>query len=108
VTGTITCDQGNRFRIGVTLTQGQTAGRDFATGTCTGDPQRFRVIVRATSGPGFGNGSAQARATAQIGDPRTGTIVDRFSTSEEVEIDVRDGMMAAMLNAIDAGEKRSS
>jgi hypothetical protein len=106
VTGTITCDEGNRYRIGVRLTQGEAAGQGIATGNCTGDPQSFRVIVRASAGPRFQDGTAQANAVAQIGDGANRVIVDRFSTSEEVEIDIPGGMMAPMLRAIDANESR--
>jgi hypothetical protein len=106
VTGTITCDEGNRYRIGVRLTQGEADGRGIATGNCTGDPQSFRVIVRASSGPRFQDGTAQANAVAQIGDGANRVIVDRFSTTEEVEIDIPGGMTAAMLSAIDRIEGR--
>jgi hypothetical protein len=88
LTGTITCDEGNRFRIQVALTQGDTEGAGTATGTCTGDSQRFQVVVNATSGPGFEDGAAQVDATAQIGRPGTRAVVDTFSTTEEVEIDL--------------------
>jgi hypothetical protein len=88
VTGTITCKQGGRIRIGVDVTQDETEGRGIASGTCTGEPQRFRAIVDVRSGPGFEDGTAQARAVAQIGNPATGRIMDRFSTTEEVEIEI--------------------
>jgi hypothetical protein len=88
----------------VRLTQGGAGGQGIATGNCTGEPQSFRVIVRASSGPRFQDGTAQATATAQVGDPDTQVVVDRFSTREEVEIDIPGGMMAAMLGAIDASE----
>ena len=76
----------------------------MVTGNCTGEPQRFRVIVEVRRGPGFQDGAASVRAVAQIGNPDTQTIVERFSTTEEVQLDVVGGMGAAMLSAISSGE----
>ena len=81
------------------LSQDGTEGRTMVNGNCTGEPQRFRGIIRATSGPGFEDGPAQVRATGQIGDPETGTILDRFDRTEEVQIEIRGGMAAAVLKA---------
>ena len=92
--------------MGVFVTQDETEGRGIVTGTCTGETQRFRVIVEVRRGPGFEDGPAQARAVAQVGDPDTRTVVDRLSTTDEVQIDVRDGMMAAMLQAAGDRENR--
>lgn len=88
LTGEIICDQGRRFRIVATVNQGDTAGQGVVTGTCTGASQRFRVVVTATSGPGFESGTAGVEANAQIGSPATGTIEDTFSTTEDVGITV--------------------
>ena len=99
VTGTITCQAGDRYRMRLILTQDGTDGRALINGNCTGEPQRFRAIIQVRSGPGFEDGTAQARATGQVGDPDTGTILDRFDRTEEVEIDVRGGMAAAALKA---------
>lgn len=104
LTGTITCDEENRFRIRVMVTQGDARGEGIVNGNCTGESQRFRVIVRARPGPALQEGTAQVRAMAQIGDPDTQRIVDRFSTNEEVEIEIPEGMGAAMLSAMDSME----
>ncbi|HEV2810687.1 MAG TPA: hypothetical protein VGV93_09875 [Acidimicrobiales bacterium] len=99
VTGTINCRAGHRYRMRVVITQGTTEGRAMITGNCTGEPQSFRAIVEVTSGPGFEDGAASVRAVGQVGNPDTQTIVDRFSTTDEVQIDVVGGMGAAMLRA---------
>jgi len=104
ITGTISCDEGSRYRIQVSVTQGATEAMGVVTGTCTGDPQSFRIIVRASSGESFEDGSAQVEATAQIGNPGSRTIVDTFSTSEEVDIDVPGGFMAQVVRAFSAME----
>ena len=104
VTGTIACDEGNRFRTRVIVTQDRTEGQAIVTGTCTGEAQRFRAIVEVTSGPGFEDGPAQARAVTQVGNPNNRRIVDRFSTTEEVEIEIAGGMGAAVLTAMDTTE----
>ena len=105
VTGTITCDEGNRFRIRVTVTQGEATGQAIVTGNCRGEGGRFRVIIeRSRSGPAFEEGTAQVRAVAQIGDPDTQRIVvPRFVTNEEVQIEIPEGMGAAMLQAAAGG-----
>ena len=100
VTGTMTCEAGHRFRMRVDLTQGDTEARAIINGTCTGEPQRFRAIVQVMRGPGLQEGTASVRATAQVGDPDTRDIEDRFQTTEEVEIDIPGAMTAAMLSAI--------
>ena len=99
VTGTINCEAGHRFRMRVDLIQGDTEGRAMINGTCTGEPQRFRAIVQRQRGPGFEEGTASVRATGQVGDPDTREIVDRFQTTEDVDIDIPGTMMAAMLQA---------
>lgn len=88
----------------VEVIQGDTNGRVLIKGNCTGEPAGFRAIVGARSGLGFEDGSAQVRITGQIGDPDSRTIEDRFTTREDVQIEVRGGMAAAMLQA--AGNRR--
>ena len=88
----------------VTVTQDEADGQAILTGNCTGEAERFRVIVRSRSGPAFEEGTAQVRAVAQIGDPDTRRIIDRFSTNEEVRIEIPEGMGAAMVQAMAAGE----
>ena len=87
----------------VTVTQGEASGQAILTGNCTGEAERFRVIARSRSGPAFEEGTAQVRAVAQIGDPDTRRIIDRFSTNEDVEIEIPEGMAAAMLQAAAEG-----
>jgi hypothetical protein len=106
ITGTVTCDEGRRYRLGVNVTQGDTEGQGVATGNCTGDAQSFRVNVRATSGPGFTTGDADVDATAQIGSPGSRTIEDTFSTSEEVAIEVPSGFMGQVVNAFAAMDRQ--
>jgi len=88
VTGTIRCDQGLRFRIEVTVTQADTVGEGVGTGSCTGATQSFRLKVMHQSGPAFGDGPASVEATATVGNPSSRTVMDTFSTSEEVTVEI--------------------
>jgi hypothetical protein len=95
ITGTIACERGHRFRIELTVSQGETEGRGTTTGQCRGTPQRFTAMVTVTSGPLFTSGTSQIEATAQIGDPDSRTIKDTFGSGDEVDIDVRTGLLWA-------------
>jgi TolB protein len=88
VTGTIRCDEGLRFRIEVMVTQADTAGEGVGTGTCTGATQSFRLKVLHQSGPAFEDGPASVEATGEIGNPGSRTVIDTFSTSEEVTVEI--------------------
>lgn len=88
VTGTIRCDEGLRFRIEVMVTQADSVGEGVGTGTCTGPTQSFRLKVMHQSGPAFGDGPASVEATATVGNPDSRTVIDTFSTSEEVTVEI--------------------
>ena len=88
LTGTITCDEGQRFRIEATVTQGDATGEGVTTGTCTGAPQQFRLRVTHQSGPAFDDGPAEVEATADIGDPDSRTVTDTFSDTEDVTVEI--------------------
>ncbi len=88
VTGTIRCDEGLRFRIEVMVTQADSVGEGVGTGTCTGATQSFRLKVMHQSGPAFGDGPASVEATATVGNPDSRTVIDTFSTSEEVTVEI--------------------
>jgi hypothetical protein len=75
VSGTITCDVGERFRVGVpagglTTNAGTTNRRSGPdTGNCTGAPQTWRVVVQRDSGPSYApgqTGTVQARAQSGV------------------------------------------
>lgn len=104
ITGEIACNSGRRFRIEVTVSQGETIAEGVVTGSCRVGPQSFRVVVVATSGPAFEIGDAQVGATAQIGNAATRTIEKAFSTNEEVQITVPEGFMGQVVNAFLAME----
>ena len=70
VSGTVTCTAGEKFRAGVTLTQGASEGfGNDAGNNCTGSPQSFLATVNLTSGPGFTSGPAEACVRVQTGLP---------------------------------------
>lgn len=70
VSGTVTCTAGEKFRAGVTLTQGASEGQGNDAGNnCTGSPQSFLATVNLTSGPGFTSGPADAQVRVQTGLP---------------------------------------
>ena len=76
VSGTITCDVGDRFRVGIPTgglttnagTTNQRSGPD--TGNCTGSSQTWRVVVMRDSGPAYAPGqTGTVQARAQSGTP---------------------------------------
>ncbi len=69
LTGSLTCDAGDRYRLTVVLTQGESVGEGRTTGSCTGSSQTFRIVATLSSGPGFTSGPAQACAVATSGTP---------------------------------------
>ena len=87
VTGTITCTEGARWRVGARLTQGgDNTGRGGPdTGDCTGTAQRWVVFVSPGPGDDFDEGPGLVNANAQTGDS-TGTILDREETTERVTV----------------------
>ena len=76
VTGTITCDVGDRFRVGVpagglTTNAGTTNRRGGPdTDNCTGSPQTWRVVVTRDAGPAYAPGqTGTVSVRAQSGTP---------------------------------------
>jgi hypothetical protein len=68
----------------VTVAQGDTLGQRLQTGTCTGQPERSRLLVAARSGQRFLDGNAQVDVVADIGVPGERTIEDTFTSSSEI------------------------
>ena len=87
ITGTITCTEGARWRVGARLTQdGNNSGRGGPdTGTCNGTAQRWVVFVSPGPGDDFDAGPGSVQASAQTGDS-TRTILDRDETTESVTV----------------------
>lgn len=55
VSGSITCDEGERYRIVVKVLDSPSfEGKGSTKGTCTGDPQQWRVVLTDSSGSGDG------------------------------------------------------
>jgi hypothetical protein len=76
VSGTITCDAGDRFRVGVptgglTTNAGTTNKRSGPdTGNCTGSSQTWRVVVVRDSGAAYAPGqTGTVQVRAQSGTP---------------------------------------
>lgn len=91
VTGTITCNPGARYRVGVNLYQDGDHGRSSRgeSGNCSGSPQNFSVRVAPDPGDSFEEGEALARLRAQTGEnPR---ILDDETHSETVFIQGNGG-----------------
>lgn len=101
LTGSLTCEVGRRFRIEVTLTQGDVVGQRVRTGRCTGEPVDFRMMVR---GGGFVTGTAQIEGRIQVGTPGVRTIDATFAVDEAVFIRVPSGFAGAVVNALLATE----
>lgn len=86
VTGTITCTEGARWRVGARLNQaGNVSGRSGTdTGDCTGTAQPWSVLVRPNPGDTFTPGPGQVTAAAQTGADRT--VLHRAETTEMVNV----------------------
>lgn len=86
VSGTITCTEGARWRVGARLNQaGGVTGRSGAdTGTCNGTPQPWTVFVRPNPGDTFTTGPGSVTAAAQTGADRT--VLHRAETTEMVNV----------------------
>ena len=97
LTGSFTCEVGRRFKIEVTLTQGDVVGRRIGTGRCTGEPVDFRMRVR---GSGFVTGTAQIEGRIQVGTPGVRTIDATFAVDEAVFIQVPSGFAGTVVNAL--------
>lgn len=70
ITGSITCPATETFLLTANLINGDTTGSGRATGTCTGDAQRFSLVARRISGPGFNAAEpAEACITAKTAAP---------------------------------------
>lgn len=67
VSGTVTCNAGEKFRAGLTLTQGASEGfGNDAGNNCTGSPQSFLVTVHLQSGPGFVSSPPDATGCVRV------------------------------------------
>lgn len=90
VSGSVTCTAGERFRAGVTLTQGaiEVRGND-AGNNCSGSSQSFLVTVYHSSGPGFISGPALACVRVQTGLPgATGPDTSNPSYCETITLTI--------------------
>ncbi len=70
ISGSVTCNAGEKFRAGVTLTQGASEGKGKDPGNnCSGSSQSYLDTVILMSGPGFTSGPATACVRVQTGLP---------------------------------------
>jgi hypothetical protein len=93
VSGTITCDAGDRFRVGVPTgaldtnagTINKRSGPD--TGNCTGSAQAWRIIVNRKRGPAYAPGqTGTVKVRAQTGTPGGPEPNDRAQTTQAITI----------------------
>jgi len=94
VTGTITCDAGDNFRVGIptgglTTNLGTTSRRAGpVNGNCTGSAQTWRLLVQRAAGPAFQPGTTgEVTATAQTGTPGDTGPNDTEQATQAVTID---------------------
>lgn len=90
VSGTIACEAGQRFRLEVNVTQGETAARAVVTGTCRGGPRNFRAVALVIAGTSLQNGPAQVDIVGQIGTPGQRNVDQTFLASEETALQIPD------------------
>ncbi|HWH35787.1 MAG TPA: nidogen-like domain-containing protein [Acidimicrobiales bacterium] len=82
--GSMDCDDGSRFRISLTVTQGESTGTGISTGACTGAEQPVRLTAMLSSGPGFAPGPARACAVVEVGIPGERTLTSTGEVCADV------------------------
>ena len=78
------CPQGDIVQINVSLTQGEVSGRGITLGACTGQLERYELVVPAQGRTGFAPGAAVAEAEAII--RARGRVVDNQEWTRNVQL----------------------
>ena len=91
ISGTITCDIGERYRVGTqsfTTSSGTQARRGpFVADACTGSPQIWRTVAERATDPAFAPGdTATITALGQTGAPGDNSPNDSLQVSQEVTL----------------------
>jgi len=91
ISGTITCDAGDRYRVGTqsfTTSTGTQARRGpFVGGDCSGSPQIWHVVAERSTGPAFEAGAtATVTALGQTGTPGDNSPNHSVQVSQEVTL----------------------
>jgi alpha-tubulin suppressor-like RCC1 family protein len=84
VTALANCPQGDIVQINVSLTQGEISGRGITLGACTGQLERYELVVPAHGRTGFTPGTAVAEAEAII--RAHGRVVDNQEWTRNVQL----------------------
>lgn len=86
VSGTITCDAGEVFKLQLSLAQGVASAEGSTRGTCTGSPQPFQIDFTAGGGS-FSDGSAEACVAARTAVAGSRTFHSAGEVCEEVTVE---------------------
>ncbi len=84
VTALANCPKGDIVQINVSLTQGEVSGRGITVGACTGELERYELVVPAHGRVGFAPGAAVAEAEAII--RARGRVVDNQEWTRNVQL----------------------
>ena len=84
VTALANCPKGDIVQINVSLTQGEVSGRGITVGACTGELERYELVVPAHGRVGFAPGAAVAEAEAIIRE--RGRVVDNQEWTRNVQL----------------------
>jgi alpha-tubulin suppressor-like RCC1 family protein len=84
VTALANCPKGDTVQINVSLTQGEVSGRGITVGACTGELERYELVVPAHGRVGFAPGAAVAEAEAII--RARGRVVDNQEWTRNVQL----------------------
>jgi alpha-tubulin suppressor-like RCC1 family protein len=84
VTALANCPRGDIVQINVSLTQGEVSGRGITVGACTGELERYELVVPAHGRVGFAPGAAVAEAEAII--RARGRVVDNQEWTRNVQL----------------------
>jgi alpha-tubulin suppressor-like RCC1 family protein len=84
VTALANCPKGDTVQINVSLTQGEVSGRGITVGACTGELERYELVVPAHGRVGFAPGAAVAEAEAIIRE--RGRLVDNQEWTRNVQL----------------------
>ena len=84
VTALANCPKGDIVQINVSLTQGEVSGRGITVGACTGELERYELVVPAHGRVGFSPGAAVAEAEAIIRE--RGLVVDNQEWTRNVQL----------------------
>jgi alpha-tubulin suppressor-like RCC1 family protein len=84
VTALANCPKDDTVQINVSLTQGGVSGRGITVGACTGQLERYELVVPAHGRVGFAPGAAVAEAEAII--RARGRVVDNQEWTRNVQL----------------------